>query len=273
MSASLQSTTDFRVGDWVVRPNLAEIVRGTETAHLTPRAMAVLVYLAEAKGAVVARNELLDAIWPRMSVTQDALSQCLVELRKAFGDNSKNPTVIGTIPKVGVRLMAQVAPLEAPRPAVTAEARVPEMRVANRWVRTAAVAAFVVVGVAAAVFVARSNRTQPAAALDPAAITTNARARDLYLSANDYTRRPNRVEALTHEEELLRRAVAEDPDFALGWARLGGAHTGMSTALRLAWPSRSRHCAARWLSPPICPKHTFPWRTTTTKDSATTRRR
>jgi DNA-binding winged helix-turn-helix (wHTH) protein len=36
--------------------------------------MAVLVHLAEANGEVVSRSNLLDAVWPRMAVTPDALS-------------------------------------------------------------------------------------------------------------------------------------------------------------------------------------------------------
>jgi Tol biopolymer transport system component len=72
--------------------------------------MAVLVYLADAGGAVVSRNELLDAVWPGMSVTPDALSQCVVELRKAFHDDPKHPAVIQTIPKLGLRLLVAVGP-------------------------------------------------------------------------------------------------------------------------------------------------------------------
>jgi TolB-like protein len=43
-----------------------------------------------------------------MTVTPDALSQCLVELRRVFGDNPKQPGIIETIPKMGVRLVARV---------------------------------------------------------------------------------------------------------------------------------------------------------------------
>jgi DNA-binding winged helix-turn-helix (wHTH) protein len=86
-------TADFRVGKWIVQPRRANIQCGDETVHLSPRAMAVLVYLASAGGAVVSRNDVLDAVWPRMAVTQDALSQSIVELRKAFRDDSKDPCV------------------------------------------------------------------------------------------------------------------------------------------------------------------------------------
>jgi Tol biopolymer transport system component/DNA-binding winged helix-turn-helix (wHTH) protein len=110
MSATSTSRADFRLGDWLVRPSLATIERGTEAVHVTPRSMAVLVYLADAGGTVVSRNELLDAVWPGMSVTPDALSQCVVELRKAFHDDPKHPAVIQTIPKLGLRLLVAVGP-------------------------------------------------------------------------------------------------------------------------------------------------------------------
>ena len=116
MTANGLSSQDFWVGDWFVRPRLGRIQRGDETVHIAPRAMAVLVRLAEADGAVVSRNELLDAVWPRMDVTQDALSQTIVELRKAFADNAKNPRVIETIPKLGLRLVTPVVAAAARSP-------------------------------------------------------------------------------------------------------------------------------------------------------------
>ena len=37
---------DFRVGDWLVQPELVSITRGDKTVHLEPKVMEVLVYLA-----------------------------------------------------------------------------------------------------------------------------------------------------------------------------------------------------------------------------------
>ena len=111
MSATSTTRADFRLGDWLVRPSLATIERGAEAVHVTPRSMAVLVHLADARGEVVSRNALLDAVWPGMSVTPDALSQCVVELRKAFHDEPKHPKVIQTIPKLGLRLLIAVGPV------------------------------------------------------------------------------------------------------------------------------------------------------------------
>lgn len=112
MAASSLSGRDFCLGEWLVLPRQGRIRRGDETVHVSPRAMAVLVHLAQADGDVVSRNDILDAVWPRMAVTQDALSQCIVELRRAFSDNSKDPSVIESIPKLGIRLLVPIAPAD-----------------------------------------------------------------------------------------------------------------------------------------------------------------
>ena len=66
MAAGALSRPDFWVAGWLVRPSLARIERGGDVVHVTPRSMAVLVYLAEAGGRVVSRNQLLDAVWPQL---------------------------------------------------------------------------------------------------------------------------------------------------------------------------------------------------------------
>jgi DNA-binding winged helix-turn-helix (wHTH) protein len=231
MAATPHSSPDFRVGDWLAQPRLSRIEGNGEAVHVTPRAMAVLVYLAEKQGAVVSRNELLDAIWPRMAVTQDALSQCLVELRKAFGDDSKNPRVIETIPKVGVRLIAPISAVQPARPEKPPP-EAPNAKPTRRWSPaktawlTAAAVAFA--GVALLVASRFSELTDPTASQrsQRCLAAADPEARDLYLSAvSEYSARPDRHEALVYEQQLLENAVAKDPLFACAWARLGLTHT------------------------------------------------
>jgi TolB-like protein len=47
-----------------------------------------------------------------MEVTDDVLTQSIVDLRKAFGDDAKHPRIIETIPRVGFRLITAVIPAE-----------------------------------------------------------------------------------------------------------------------------------------------------------------
>ena len=101
---------DFFVGEWRVSPKLTNISKGGQTVGVTHKSMAVLVCLADANGEVVSRNDIMDDVWPGMVVTDDVLTQSIVELRKAFDDDAKHPRVIETIQKVGFRLIARVAP-------------------------------------------------------------------------------------------------------------------------------------------------------------------
>src|SRR5262245_65829490 len=99
MERAQAGSSDLWIGDWLVEPTLARVSRAGEVQRVTPRAMAVLLCLAEAQGAVVSRNDILDAVWPGMAVTPDALSPCLGELRRAFRANPKKPGNIQTHPE------------------------------------------------------------------------------------------------------------------------------------------------------------------------------
>lgn len=103
--------SDFQLGEWIVRPQRDCIERDGRIVHIKPKSMAVLELLAGAAGEVVPRKEIFDAVWPRSIVTDDVLTQCIVELRRAFGDSARNPRYIETIPKVGFRILSEVTPL------------------------------------------------------------------------------------------------------------------------------------------------------------------
>ncbi|HYP66870.1 MAG TPA: winged helix-turn-helix domain-containing protein [Thiobacillaceae bacterium] len=98
----------MRVGDWSVNPGLNQIRRGDEVIRLEPKVMEVLSFLAAHPGEVVSREALLAALWPGIIVGDDSLTQSVIKLRKAFGDDSRKPVYIQTIPKRGYRLLAPV---------------------------------------------------------------------------------------------------------------------------------------------------------------------
>src|SRR5271156_1441577 len=70
---------------------------------LRPQAFAVLRYLAERAGRLVTKDELMQALWPGLVVTDDSLVQCVHEIRRAFQDNDRG--VLKTAPKRGYRLV------------------------------------------------------------------------------------------------------------------------------------------------------------------------
>ena len=82
--------------------------------------MAVLLYLVERHEEVISREELLDAVWPDIHVGDDSLTAAIIKIRRALGDNARNPTHIETIPKRGYRLVSPLAVSEGDHPAGSA---------------------------------------------------------------------------------------------------------------------------------------------------------
>jgi transcriptional activator of cad operon len=71
--------------------------------------MRVLVCLAEQAGQVVSVNQLLDAVWKDVVVTPDSVYQAVTGLRRALGDDTKEPVYIANVLRRGYRLVAPVA--------------------------------------------------------------------------------------------------------------------------------------------------------------------
>ena len=103
-SNSRNTQSDFFIADWRVEPKALRIFRANQEVRLEPRVMQVLVYLAGRPGEVVSREDLEVNVWTGRVVGYDAVSNTVIKLRKAFGDSSRNPQIIETIPKTGYRL-------------------------------------------------------------------------------------------------------------------------------------------------------------------------
>jgi len=103
----------FHMGQWRVDPALDEISREDKTVKLAPRAMRVLLCLAERPGEVMSVNQLLDVVWKDLVVTPYSVYQAVAALRRALGDDPKDPTYIANVSRRGYRL---VAPIEADAP-------------------------------------------------------------------------------------------------------------------------------------------------------------
>ncbi len=92
---------------WHVEPKLNRVSCGGKHVRIPDKFMQVLVCLAE-QGDVVSRDELMHRVWPNTFVVEESLTRAISELRKVFGDSSRNPRVIETIPKKGYRLLVSV---------------------------------------------------------------------------------------------------------------------------------------------------------------------
>ena len=111
----MQDANDFRLGEWVVEPQLNRLSANGKAVHLEPKVMQVLLCLAE-RGAVVSKEKLMQTVWADTFVTEDVLIRCISELRKAFADDARNPQYIQTIPKSGYRLLVPVSGMNGAHP-------------------------------------------------------------------------------------------------------------------------------------------------------------
>jgi DNA-binding winged helix-turn-helix (wHTH) protein/TolB-like protein len=99
---------DFRLGRWFVCPKLNTVQADGRSIRLEPKFMQVLVCLAARPGEVVSKEELIRAVWVDTFVTDDVLTRSISELRRALGDDAKQPHVIETVARSGYRIIAPV---------------------------------------------------------------------------------------------------------------------------------------------------------------------
>jgi DNA-binding winged helix-turn-helix (wHTH) protein/Tol biopolymer transport system component len=98
----------MRVGAWTVSPALNAIERGERAIKLEPRAMDVLVHLADRAGDVVSVEELLGTVWKGVVVGDGSVYLAIKQLRQALAVPGDDTGYIETIPKRGYRLTAPV---------------------------------------------------------------------------------------------------------------------------------------------------------------------
>src|SRR5712675_2631330 len=104
------TTTTLRIGAWRVDPKSGQISRNGETARVDVRTVRLLLCLAEHSGEVVSIDDLLSQVWSEVSVAPDSVYQAVASLRRLLGDDSKQPTYIETVPRLGYRMVATVGP-------------------------------------------------------------------------------------------------------------------------------------------------------------------
>ena len=70
-----------------------------------------LLVLVENRGEIVEKEELMKRLWPDTFGEEANLTFSVQRLRKSLGDNARKPHYIGTVPRRGYRLIADVEPV------------------------------------------------------------------------------------------------------------------------------------------------------------------
>jgi Tol biopolymer transport system component/DNA-binding winged helix-turn-helix (wHTH) protein len=133
---SAPSYNRHRFGNVVVDSSNLRVTVDGEPRALEPKSFRLLQFLIENRGRVVSKEEILQAVWAGSFVSDNALTRAIAQVRKAIGDDPKEPRYIETIPTVGYRFTAattveeSVREVRIPTPCTPAPARTKRSRLA-----------------------------------------------------------------------------------------------------------------------------------------------
>lgn len=118
----------FTFGDHELDEERFELRRGGARVELQPKVLELLFHLVRHRERVVAKQEILDAVWPDAVVTDGSLARAVSLARLALGDRDAAAGAITTVPRRGYRFHADVVlrehtePPASPEPAIAAGA-------------------------------------------------------------------------------------------------------------------------------------------------------
>ena len=99
----------YILGDhYTLDPACYELRQHGVLVRLEPRVFDLLVYLIQHRDRTVTKEELLERLWPRQFTTDDSLTNCVAQARKALGDTGLRQRYIQTVRRRGYRFIAAV---------------------------------------------------------------------------------------------------------------------------------------------------------------------
>ncbi|MGC1497215.1 MAG: winged helix-turn-helix domain-containing protein [Sulfitobacter sp.] len=106
------ASRQIRLGNATYHVETESLITATgDEVMLRSQSAIVLRFLAENLGVLVTRDDLVAKVWPDVAVTDDSLTQCISDIRKAMGDKSRS--ILKTVPKRGYILRGEhIAPQE-----------------------------------------------------------------------------------------------------------------------------------------------------------------
>jgi adenylate cyclase len=96
----------FQFGDYALDLAQGCLRTADREVDLRPKSFEVLRCLVENAGRLVTKDELIKAVWPNVTVTDESLARCISEVRQAIAD--KDQKIIKTVPRRGYRLSIPV---------------------------------------------------------------------------------------------------------------------------------------------------------------------
>jgi TolB-like protein len=98
----------FLFADCTVDTDCQEIRRAASVVAAGPKVFDMLVYLIRNRHRVVSKDDLLEAVWGGRIVSESTLTSNINAVRKAIGDSGDEQRLIRTVPRKGLRFIAEV---------------------------------------------------------------------------------------------------------------------------------------------------------------------
>lgn len=147
MTASSHDIICF--GPWEFSPQtglLSSIEPQTEiTVRLENRAASLLEYLCTHQGALMSHDDIINHVWEGRFVSPNSVAVVISDIRRALGDDARNPHYIETLPKRGYRFIAAIkgaaSPSDLDSPALTRPKTVKHFKTAFALIATITIGA------------------------------------------------------------------------------------------------------------------------------------
>lgn len=201
----LSRESPFLLGTVEVHPATRQVCRNGHSETLEPRIMQVLVAFAQAKGAILGPDELIERCWDGRIVGDNAIHRAVSKLRDLGLNFGGGAFVIETINKVGYRM--RVSGVDHADTAPTALAKADH----RQWLRSRRS----VLGAGAAASIAAAGLGYYFLRPDP----IDARVADL-IERSDQAIRNSLPDSDEQGVGYLEEAVALRPDSKIAWGRL-----------------------------------------------------
>ena len=104
----------YEVGDFTLDVGMGLLTRAGELVPLPPKTFELFLELVRRAPGILRRQELIDGVWPKEIVNDEALTQRVLLLRRALGDDPKSPRYIASVPRGGYRIVATVRRVPSP---------------------------------------------------------------------------------------------------------------------------------------------------------------
>jgi TolB-like protein/DNA-binding winged helix-turn-helix (wHTH) protein/thioredoxin-like negative regulator of GroEL len=112
MSEHGEGAERYGFEQFMLDPERSELHGPDGVIQLRPKSYDLLLYLVRHPGRLIGREELLDAVWGQRAVTDDSVTQCLVEIRRALADHGRR--IVRTVPRRGYLFDVPVARIPGP---------------------------------------------------------------------------------------------------------------------------------------------------------------